>query len=65
MQPTPDPRLLGWRRPGTMTPARDVCLAYATSKDVRLTLIALAYAEPRAFTQNGRLASLLYFDVEL
>ena len=59
MQPTPDPRLLGWRRPATMTPARDVCLAYASGKDVRLTLIALAYAEPRVFAQGGRLASLL------
>jgi len=26
---------------------------------VRLTLIALAYAEPRVFAQGGRLASLL------
>lgn len=59
VQPTPDPRLLGWRRPATMTPARDVCLAYATSKDTRLTLIALAYAEPRAFARDGRLAPLL------
>ena len=59
MPPTPDPRLLQWRQPATMTPARGVCFAYATSKDVRLTFTALAYTEPRALAHGGRLAPLL------
>jgi len=48
--PVPDPRLLEWAMPKTCKPARHVCLAYATTKDVRQTLLAQAWREPRSFT---------------
>ena len=36
--------------PETCKPARHVCLAYATTKDVRQTLLAQTWREPRSFT---------------
>ena len=48
--PVPDPRLLEWAMPETCKPARHVCLAYATTKDVRQTLLAQTWREPRSFT---------------
>ena len=36
--------------PKTCKPARHVCLAYATTKDVRQTLLAQTWREPRSFT---------------
>jgi hypothetical protein len=48
--PVPDPRLLEWAMPETCRPARQVCLAYATTRDVRQTLLAQAWREPRSFT---------------
>ena len=48
--PVPDPRLLEWAMPETCKPKKHVCLAYATTKDVRQTLLAQAWREPRSFT---------------
>ena len=42
--PVPDPRLLEWTVPKTCKPEGRVCLAYSTTKDVRLTYLALARA---------------------
>ena len=36
--------------PETCKPGRHVCLAYATTRDVRQTLLAQAWREPRSFT---------------
>ena len=54
--PIPDPRLLEWAMPETCKTGRHVCLAYATTKDVRQTLLAQAWREPRSF--NTRYATL-------
>ena len=54
--PIPDPRLLEWAMPETCKTGGHVCLAYATTKDVRQTLLAQAWREPRSF--NTRYAAL-------
>ena len=47
--PLPDPRLLEWVAPHTNKPAQHTCLAYATTKQTRLTYLAQSWAEPRSF----------------
>ena len=45
--PLPDPRLLEWVAPQTNKPAQHICLAYATTKQTRLTYLAQSWTEPR------------------
>ena len=47
--PLPDPRLLEWVTPQTNKPAQHICLAYATTKQTRLTYLAQSWTEPRSF----------------
>ena len=47
--PLPDPRLLEWVAPQTNKPAQHTCLAYATTKQTRLTYLAQSWTEPRSF----------------
>ena len=57
---TPDPRQLFWLKPETMQPAAHVCLASAGAKEVRLTLAAQDYTEPRVFEgADARYAALV------
>ena len=51
--PTPDPRQLFWLKPEATQPAAHVRLASAGAKEVRLTLAAQDYAEPRVFEGAG------------
>ena len=50
--PTPDPRLLEWVTPATSKAETTVCLAYATTKQVRQTYLARDWVEPRSLTQR-------------
>jgi hypothetical protein len=47
--PLPDPRLLEWVAPQTNMPPQHVCLAYATTRQTRLTYLAQSWSEPRSF----------------
>ena len=47
--PLPDPRLLEWVAPHTNKPAQHTCLAYATTKQTRMTYLAQSWTEPRSF----------------
>ena len=58
--PTPDPRQLSWLKPATMQPAAQVQLVSAGAKEVRLTLTAQDYTEPRVFEgADARYAALV------
>ena len=48
--PVPDPRMLEWVMPDTSRTGPHVTLAYSTTRQVRQTLLAQAWVEPRSFT---------------
>ena len=59
MAPTPDARVLAWKRPETTTEAKQVSLEGARTRDVRDTYAALEWDSPRVFTTGGRYEYML------